>query len=80
METITAILYYVVDFLNSFYPPENLHTKATMPLQLKRVYRWFTIRLTATGTRVSYGIAQFYLPPYRGIVPPKTPAKATLER
>ena len=33
-------------------------------------------RLAATGTRVSYGIIQFYLPSDRGDVPALTPAEA----
>ena len=48
-------------------------------VELKKLNTGIAIHETvfiATGTRVSYGIAQFYLPPYRGDIPALTPAKA----
>ena len=48
---------------------------SSVKVKVNRVYQ-LTTSLTATGTRVPYGITQCYLPPGRGDIPALTPAEA----
>ena len=57
-----------------FFSGSKYETKCQV--KIKDAYSGSRNRLTTTGTRVSYGITQYYLPPDRVDVPAITSAEA----